>query len=127
MQDVHSFEYAIIRVVPKVEREEFINVGVILYCHSHKFLHVMINVDDRKLNVLSEETDVEELKEHLNAFEEICTGSNQSSPIARMDMASRFRWLTAARSTIVQTSKVHPGICTEPKEIIKKLYGEYVL
>lgn len=127
MQEIHSFEYAIIRVVPKVEREEFINVGVILYCHTHKFLHVLMNLDDKKLNALSDKTNVEDLKDHLRAFEEICTGDNKSSPIARMDIASRFRWLTAARSTIVQTSRVHPGICSEPQDIIKKLLGEYVL
>jgi hypothetical protein len=127
MHEVHSFEYAIIRVVPKVEREEFLNVGVILYCPVHKFLHTLINVDEQRLHSLSDGIDIQDLKDHLYAFEKISDGTNQSSPIAKLDIASRFRWLTATRSTIVQTSKVHPGICTDPGETIKKLYQQLVL
>ena len=127
MQEDHSFEYAVIRIVPKVEREEFINVGVILYCRSKKFLHVLINPDERRLQLLSDGIDIEEVKEHLNAIEQICIGAELAGPIAKLDMASRFRWLTAARSTILQCSKVHPGICADPMETIQKLYEELVL
>ncbi|MEO8584421.1 MAG: DUF3037 domain-containing protein [Flavitalea sp.] len=127
MQEVHSFEYAIIRVVPKVEREEFLNVGVILYCKSKKFLHTIINLDQQRLRSLSEKMDLADLFEHLKSLEQISMGTSKLSPIARLDIASRFRWLTASRSTIVQTSRVHPGICTDPMETIKKLYNELVL
>jgi hypothetical protein len=127
MQEAHSFEYAIIRVVPRVEREEFLNVGVILYCRTHKFLQVRINVDEKKLHMLSDGLDINELKDHLHAFESISNGTSSGSPIAKLDMASRFRWLTATRSTIVQTSKVHPGICNDPIEKINKLYEQYVV
>ena len=126
MQDSHSFEYAIIRVVPRVEREEFLNVGVILYCRTHKFLHSRIHVDEKKLLMLSDAIDMNDLQDHLHAFEAISNGTESSSPIAKLDMASRFRWLTAVRSTIVQTSKVHPGMCTDPMEKVNKLFEQYV-
>lgn len=126
MQETHTFEYAIIRVVPRVEREEFLNVGVILYCQTHKFLDVLILLDENKLKVLCEDVDVAELNQHLRAIEEICRGASDGGPIAKLDRASRFRWLTATRSTMVQSSKVHPGICNDPKEKIKKLFDRYV-
>jgi len=126
MQDSHSFEYAVIRVVPRVEREEFLNVGVILYCRTHKFLHSRINVDEKKLLMLSHAIDMNDLQDHLHAFEAISNGTGSSSPIAKLDMASRFRWLTAVRSTIVQTSRVHPGMCTDPLEKVNKLFQQYV-
>jgi hypothetical protein len=124
---VHSFEYAILRVVPKVEREEFLNVGVILYCKAHKFLQVKISIDERKLRVLSDGIDVEDIKSYLHAFEEITKGLNVDSPISRLDPPSRFRWLTATRSTVLQTSRVHPGICDDPNETLEKLFMQYVL
>ena len=125
MQDSHSFEYAIVRVVPRVEREEFLNVGVILYCRTHNFLHSLIRVNEKKLLMLSDTLDLDELREHLQAFESISNGTGSESPIAKLDLASRFRWLTAVRSTVVQTSKVHPGICSDPLEKINKLFQQY--
>ena len=126
MQETHSFEYAVIRVVPRVEREEFLNVGVILYCRTHKFLQSRIHIDKERLFALSNNIDMNELEDHLKAFEAISNGSDCDSPIAKLDMASRFRWLTAVRSTIVQTSKVHPGICSDPADKINRLFEQYV-
>ena len=126
MQETHSFEYAVIRVVPRVEREEFLNVGVILYCRTHKFLRSRIYVDRDKLLSLSHNIDLNDLQDHLHAFESISNGTGSGSPIAKLDMASRFRWLTAVRSTIVQTSRVHPGICSDPSEKINRLFEQYV-
>jgi hypothetical protein len=114
-------------VVPRVEREEFLNVGVILYCRTHQFLGANIHLDENKLKALAYNIDIGELKDHLQAFQDISAGSSKTSPIARLDIASRFRWLTATRSTVVQTSKVHPGICSDPSEKLKKLYEQYVL
>jgi len=127
MQDKHLFEYAIIRVVPKVEREEFLNVGVVLYCKDLKFLDTIITVDKQKLNALCGEIDCNEIEEHLNSFKKICKGEADGGPIAELDIPSRFRWLTATRSTIVQTSKVHPGFCVDPKEMLEKLHRDLVL
>lgn len=124
---MHSFEYAILRVVPRVEREEFVNVGVVLFCKTHKFLDVKTQVDERKVAALCETIDVAEIREYVDAFESITRGKNAESPIAKLDIASRFRWLTAARSTVLQTSKVHPGICNDPADKLEKLFREYVL
>lgn len=127
MQDKYLFEYAVIRVVPQVEREEFINVGVILFCAKLKFLQATYTLNEQRLTCFSRQPDVDELTEHLCVFESICAGSPQGGPIARLDAASRFRWLTATRSTVVQCSKVHPGFCVDPLETLMKLHGQLVL
>jgi len=127
MQGNNLFEYAVIRVVPQVEREEFLNVGVILFCPSQKFLQCQCALDESRFNAFAGKSDAEDIKAHLHAFAEICRGSKDSGPIAKLDPASRFRWLTATRSTVVQTSKVHPGLCADPAETLNKLYGEQVL
>ena len=127
MQDKQLFEYAVIRIVPQVEREEFINVGVILYCAKLKFLQATYTLNEQRLTCFSQQPDVDELKEHLCVFERICSGSEQGGAIARLDAASRFRWLTATRSTVVQCSKVHPGFCVDPLETLMKLHGQLVL
>jgi hypothetical protein len=127
MPENHLFEYAVIRVVPQVEREEFLNVGVILYCPKLKFLQCLCAVDEDRLCSFSSRVDIVDLKKHLHSFGEICRGSKDAGPIAQLDMPSRFRWLTATRSTVVQTSKVHPGLCIDPAETLEKLYGQLVL
>lgn len=127
MQEKHLFEYAVIRIVPRVEREEFINVGVVLYCAKQKFLQMLFLLDKNRIQIFSNELKLDELHEHLLAFERICVGNMPSGPIGKLDIASRFRWLTATRSTVVQTSKVHPGLCTNAKETLSKLYQQLVL
>ncbi len=120
------FEYAVIRVVPKVEREEFLNVGVILYCKDKKFLQSLITLDEIRFHAFPE-LDIVLVKQHLTAFQHICAGAPASGPIGNMDIASRFRWLTGTRSTILQTSKVHPGLCTNPLETLTNLHAQLVL
>src|SRR6478672_11168813 len=110
MQEKYLFEYAVIRVVPRVEREEFLNVGVILYCKGLQFLQSKCELDEARLAAFAKDTDKEEIKENLRAFAQISAGKD-GGPIGKLDAASRFRWLTATRSTVVQTSKVHPGFC----------------
>ncbi|MBN8880618.1 MAG: DUF3037 domain-containing protein [Sphingobacteriales bacterium] len=127
MQEKHLFEYAVIRVVPRVEREEFINAGIVLYCRDQRFLGVMFSVDEDRLRSLCPLLDIEELKEHLKAFEQIAIGNKHAGPIAKLDLAGRFRWLTATRSTIVQASKVHPGLCDDAGEMLERLYNQLVL
>lgn len=127
MQEKHLFEYAVVRVVPRVEREEFINAGIILYCRDQRFLGVMFSVDEERLNALCPLLDIEELKEHLKAFEQIALGNKNAGPIAKLDLAGRFRWLTATRSTVVQASKVHPGLCDDAGEMLVRLYNQLVL
>jgi hypothetical protein len=127
MQEKHLFEYAVIRVVPRVEREEFLNVGIVLYCRSKRFLACIHQLDSQKLQVICPALDCGDVERHLLSFEQICEGKKGKSPIASLDVASRFRWLTATRSTIVQTSKVHPGLCYEPQETLQKLFERLVL
>src|SRR6478736_3670825 len=113
MQEQHLFEYAVIRIVPRVEREEFLNVGVVLYCAGLKFLDTIYLLDEKKLGVFGCIEDKDELAAYLNAFERICKGGKDSGPIGKLPIAERFRWLTATRSTVMQTSKVHSGFCLD--------------
>jgi hypothetical protein len=127
MQENHLFEYAVIRVVPQVEREEFLNVGVILYCSAQKFLQVQYVLDEKRLKSFCDKLDIQELQEHILSFERICAGGSQAGAIGLLPMAERFRWLTATRSTVVQTSKVHPGLCADAHEMLTHLYTQLVL
>lgn len=127
MQDNHLFEYALIRLVPRVEREEFINVGVILYCRQKKYLECKILLDEKRAIALNPEVDVNEVKENLQSIEKICRAEKDGGPIAKLDVASRFRWLTATRSTMIQSSKVHPGLCTDPDKLLEHLFETMVL
>ena len=127
MQQSNLFEYAVVRVVPRVEREEFLNVGVIVYCPKLKFLQTLYTINEDRLEIFCKQIDKQELKQNLQAFERICIGGDNAGPIGRLDAPSRFRWLTATRSTILQTSKVHPGFCIDPLETLNKLYAQLVL
>ena len=127
MQENHLFEYAVIRIVPRVEREEFLNVGVILYCAQKKFLQTIFEINHERLNAFCNKLDIAEIETNLLAFDRICMGVTGSGPIGKLDMAARFRWLTATRSTVVQTSKVHPGFCIDPRETLVRLNDQLVL
>lgn len=127
MQENYLFEYAVIRVVPRVEREEFLNVGVILYCRKLQFLEVLFELNNEKLQAFCSQLEIEDLNRNLTAFKRISEGGVEGGPIGQLDLAGRFRWLTATRSTVLQSSKVHPGFCTDPKETLAKLYDQLVL
>ena len=127
MPEKYLFEYAVVRVVPRVEREEFLNVGVIVYCRDQKFLQCRHALNRQRLQSFCGEMDCREVEEHLMAFEKICHGDPDGGPIAALDLASRFRWLTATRSTVVQTSKVHPGFTDDPTRTLVQLHEQLVL
>lgn len=127
MQERSLYEYAVIRVVARVEREEFLNVGVVLYAASTKFLQVRYTVCEAKLILIAPQLEISETAEHLAAFERIAKGDTTAGPIAFLPAPERFRWLTAVRSTIVQTSKVHTGFCREFGEEAERLFGLLVL
>ena len=127
MQGKHLFEYAVVRVVPRVEREEFVNVGIILYCQSQRFLKVLFHLNESKINVICPDTDIAELELYLKALENICTGSKEGGAIGVLPLASRFRWLTATRSSVIQSSKVHPGFCIDPEQTLLTLFEQMVL
>ncbi|HXR83738.1 MAG TPA: DUF3037 domain-containing protein [Hanamia sp.] len=127
MQEKKLFEYAVIRIVPRVEREEFLNVGVILYCKEEKFLQSLYYLNEKRIRNFCNESDIEELENNLKIFDLISKGSPGSGPIGKLPPAERFRWLTATRSTIIQTSKVHPGFCDDASETLNKLFHQLVL
>lgn len=127
MQDNLLFEYAVIRVMPRVEREEFLNVGVIVYCAKAGFLKSRFHLDKEKLRSFFNEVNIQEIHDNLCSIERICIGSQESGPIGKLDIASRFRWLTATRSTVVQSSKVHPGFCSDASQKLDKLFQQLVL
>lgn len=127
MQEKHLFEYAVIRIVPRVEREEFINTGVVLYCAKQRFLKMLFVLDALRINAFSPVVSIDEIHEYLCAFQHICNGEKAGGEIAKLPIAERFRWLTATRSTVVQTSKVHPGFCDDAGEMLERLYNQLVL
>lgn len=126
MQEKNLYEYAVIRLVPKVEREEFINIGVILFCKSKKFLGTKFLLDENRITCISPYVDMEIVKQQLESFERISKGLNTAGTIAQLDIPSRFRWLTATRSTIVQTSKIHPGLTDNLEQKLESLFEEFV-
>ncbi|MBL7736122.1 MAG: DUF3037 domain-containing protein [Chitinophagaceae bacterium] len=127
MQENHLFEYAVIRVVPRVEREEFLNVGVILHCRDQHFLQSICTPDEQKIRSLCSSIDIEALKTYLQSFDKICKGGRDAGPIGELDRTSRFRWLTAMRSGIIQISGVHIGLCKNAGETLARLHKELVL
>ena len=126
MQDRLLFEYSVLRLMPRVEREEFLNVGVILYCSARNFLQCRYEINRQRIESLCEKVDYADLLDRLEAFTRICNGSQGSGPIGELPLPSRFRWLTANRSTILQSSGIHPGLCLDPEETLNKLFAELV-
>ena len=114
-----SFDYAIVRVVPYVEREEFINAGVILFCRTQRFLGARIELDVDRLKALAPHLDVAKIKAHLDLIPRISAGDD--SPIGRLSKAERFHWLVTPRSTIIQVSPIHTGLCTDPNKALEHL------
>ena len=127
MQGKHLFEYAVIRVLPKVEREEFINVGIILFSKRAKYIRMMYKLDTNRLGIFCTELDMDLLDDALKSFEKICNGNKEAGVIAQFDIPERFRWLTAVRSSCIQTSRPHPGFAENLDEKVEKLFEELVL
>lgn len=122
-----SFEFATIRVVPRVERGEFLNVGVIVFCLSQKFLGCLLHANTERLHLLWPNLDVEELRQHLAAFPDICAGAREAGPIAQLSQRERFHWVVAPRSTVIQISPVHSGLCESPQAALSELFERLVL
>lgn len=126
MSERHSFDYAIVRVVPHIEREEFMNVGVILSCQAADFLRARFDLDAVRLAALAPELDLSEIEAHLKAIELICEGGEKAGPIGRLPRRPRFDWLVAPRSTVIQTSAVHTGLCSDPQRALEHLLRKMV-
>lgn len=127
MSERTVYEYAVVRVVPRVEREEFVNVGVALYCKKQRFAAVRVFVDEHKLKSIDPNVDLELIQQHLESFQRICAGEKGAGKIAELDQTERFRWLTAKRSTLIQCSVTHPGLCVSAEETLQELFEKLVL
>ena len=126
MHDHCSYDYAVIRVVPRVDREEFLNVGVIISCPAKDFLEARIELDEARLLAFAPTLDVEAIRNNLASIPRICAGGPDAGPIGQLSPRERFHWLTAPRSTIIQTSRVHTGRCTEPGPVSERLLERMV-
>ncbi len=126
MQELYLYEYAVIRLVPMVEREEFINVGIILFSKNKRFISLKWNLDEERLKLFPCELDADLIRQHLTSFELIALGKKEGGAIAMEDLPSRFRWLTAVKSSIIQTSRPHPGKTASLENEVERLYAEYV-
>lgn len=127
MQDRVAYEFAVIRLVPKVEREEFMNIGVILFSKRKKYIGIKYKIDRERINSFSKEVDTDMINEYLKAWKWICKGSSEGGPIGKLEQAFRYRWLVSSRSTIIQSSKTHPGLCHDPEKVLEDIFNRYVL
>ena len=121
-----TYDYAVIRVVPRVEREEFLNAGVILACQDASFLDARIELDEARLLALDPSADIAMIERHLAAIPEICAGGKRAGPLGALSRRERFDWLTAPRSALIQTSPVHTGRCSDPAGALEALMRKMV-
>jgi hypothetical protein len=126
VSEEHSYDYAIIRVVPRVERGELVNVGVILSCPAVDFLEARVELDEERLRALDETLDIDGLRAHLAAIPAICAGGSGAGPIGELPQRNRFHWLVAPRSTIIQPSPVHTGRTANPASALERLLDAMV-
>lgn len=127
MPEAKAYSYAVIRVVPRVDRDEFINAGVILFSQEHRFLGASVHLDERRLQAMAPGVDLAAIQRHLNAVPRVCAGEAEAGPIARMPLKDRFHWLTAPRSTMIQISPIRTGLSEQPARTLQHLVRELVM
>ena len=120
------FQYALLQVVPRVERGERINAGVVLFCRRHRFLRARVGLDPERLRALAPDADAGEVDRHLQALAAIAEGDPRGGAVAALDQSERFHWLAAPSSTVIQPSAVHTGLCEDPQETLDRLYDKLV-
>jgi hypothetical protein len=121
-----SFDYAVVRVVPRVDRGEYINAGIVLYCLEQRFLGALVELDEGRLLALAPEVDLTLVRTHLEALPRICQGGAEAGPIGQLPQKERWHWLVAPRSTILQMSPVHSGLCEDPGKALEHLMDSMV-
>ncbi|MBP2619317.1 MULTISPECIES: DUF3037 domain-containing protein [Chryseobacterium] len=126
MQEDKIYEYAVIRLVPKVEREEFFNIGLVMFSKKEKFIRVEFYLCPDKFKLMHSKLDYDDIIQNLESFQKIANGDKDGGPIALLDVPERFRWLTAVRSAVVQTSRPHPGKSKDLNITFGKLFEELV-
>lgn len=126
MRDKQLYEYAVVRLVPVLAREEFINVGIVLFSKHARYIRAMVALNTERLRGFPCDADLDEVRANLRAFEQIAHGDASGGPIAMLDIPSRFRWLTAVRSSAIQTSRPHPGMTDDLDATVERLFQELV-
>ena len=126
MSDRSPYDFAVIRIVPRVEREEFVNAGVVVFCPTRKFLKAKVVIDETRLKALWPSLDVGLIRQHLEPFPAICAGDPDAGPIAARPLRERFHWVVAPRSTMIQISPVHSGLCEAPDAVLQELLAQLV-
>ncbi|MVZ66900.1 DUF3037 domain-containing protein [Sphingobacterium sp. DK4209] len=127
MHDRTLYEYAVVRLVPRVEREEFLNIGVLLYCRKQRYAEILYHVDEERCCHLAKDIDYTQINAHLQSMRAVCQGLKEGGSLAQLDQTERFRWLTAYRSTLIQCSAVHPGLCIDAATTHQELFEKLVL
>lgn len=127
MQESHLYEYAVIRYLPRVEREEFINVGLVMMCKRHRWIRAAISLDSRRIGAFDSVLCRDELRHQLDGFLAVADGKPDAGPVAAFPVEERFRWLTAVRSACIQTSRPHPGKTADLDATFDRLFAELVL
>lgn len=127
MQEKQFYKYAVIRYVPKVEREEFVNIGLVMFSKRNRFLKARYTLDEPKLRLFPSELDLESLRCQLASFEKICSGKKEGGYISTLEQAEQFGWLTATRSASIQISPIRMGFTDDPAKTFEQLYRELVL
>ena len=126
MPGSEPFQYAIVRVVPQVERGECMNVGVVFFCRPRRYLAARMALDEGRLVAFAPDVDIDEVRAHLEAMTRIAAGEPGSGPVARLEQSERFHWLVAPSSTVIQTSPVHTGLCEDPEATLDGLVEKLV-
>lgn len=121
-----AFDYALVRVVPSIERGEYVNVGAILFCRARRYLEARIELDEARLRALWPAVDLEEVRAHLEVIPRVCRGGPEAGPIGELSQAERFHWLVAPRSTVIQVSPVHSGLSEDPADALERLMDRMV-
>jgi hypothetical protein len=124
--DHDTYDYAVIRVVPRVEREEFVNVGIVVSCPARGFLDARIELDAARVLALDPAADIDAIRTHLAAIPVICRGGPAAGAIGQLTPRERFRWLTSPRSTVIQFSAAHTGRCDDPAALLERLIATMV-
>ncbi|MFC5861658.1 DUF3037 domain-containing protein [Acidicapsa dinghuensis] len=121
-----TFDYAVLRVVPRVERQEFVNAAVVVFCLEKRYLDARVYIDPQRMKALWPDLDIDLVRQHLDAIPRICSGDPTAGPVASLSQRERFHWLVAPRSTLIQPSPVHTGICDDTGGLIDRLATQFL-